>query len=79
MLEVIAFFLSGIIISRFIKLKVERSFILLAYTLIFFIGAEVGSEVSLLNLTDIIVKSVVIAASTLVGTMTFLLLLKREK
>lgn len=79
MLEVILCFLSGILLARFLKLRVDRAFILLTYTLIFLIGAEFGSEVPLFSLSDIAVRSIAIASSTLIGTALLLLSLKRTK
>jgi uncharacterized membrane protein YbjE (DUF340 family) len=76
MLEVILCLAAGLLLSRFLKFPIERFLRPLAYSLIFLIGLEIGSE-NFSALPEMILQSLAIALSTISGSIIALYLLKR--
>ncbi len=76
MLEPILCLAAGLLMSRFLKFPTERVLRPLAYSLIFLIGLEIGGE-NLSALPEMIIQSLAIALSTILGSMIALYLLKR--
>ena len=76
MLEVALCLAAGLLLSRFIKFPIERFLRPLAYSLIFLIGLEIGGE-GFPALPEMMLQSLIIALSTIFGSIIALYILKR--
>ncbi|MCS7103754.1 MAG: hypothetical protein NZ992_07755 [Candidatus Korarchaeum sp.] len=78
MLEVLLCLASGFLAAKLLKLRVNRLFRPLAYTLIFLIGLRVSSG-SVTSLAEVLLQSLAITLSTLLGSILALQAFRRLK